>query len=108
MSQLSICDTIESIKCIAGARVDFFNDPKVSGCKDCPQECDTISYNTFSSSSRFPTPYYLNYILDKLQTTKYNDPSVFSKALLAANIFYDELDVSVINEVPSLTLLSLF
>ena len=107
-ANMSICDTIESIKCIASARVDFFNDPKVSGCKDCPQECDTISYNTFSSSSRFPTPYYLNYTLAKLQATKYNDPSFFSKALLAANIFYDELDVSVINEVPSLTLLSLF
>ncbi|CAF0708693.1 unnamed protein product [Brachionus calyciflorus] len=102
---VTICQSLETIKCTIDARGEYYSKELV--CEGCPIECDSIQYSTSLSYSRYPTNYYLNYIKNKTNILSkinefYNEGNI-SKSALIANIFYDELDYSVIEQVPAVS-----
>ena len=102
------CNSIDSLKCVTNARILYFNDEAASSCLDCPQECDSYQYAIFTSSSRYPTSYYLNYTVyqknfSSILPENSSLDTFIGKSFLIANIFYDDLDYKSVTEVPALS-----
>lgn len=107
----SICNVPNSIECIYDAHEDFYTEVNDDvECKDCPNECDEMSFHYTYSNSRYPTNYYYEYIRNQTDILSkfYGNGRIrennITKSLLILNLFYDELDYKIVTQVPSLTL----
>lgn len=102
-----ICQNIDSLKCVAESRVDYFSDHESELCSDCPQECDTTSFQISASSSRYPTRYYQNYLSSRTNILSRFPPgtpsSEITKSTVLLNVFYDDLATTYTTELPALT-----
>lgn len=108
-SNVTICATLNLLNCTSIARSQYYNDIEASSCQQCPKECDYITFNVEAQTvSRFPTSYYSNYLLRRTNLSKnfLNTSSSIdlTKSTLMANIFYDEIEVKYINEIPKVSL----
>ena len=118
---ISICNTITLLNCTANARNLYYNDGVSSSCKQCPKECQTIMFDVEAQTvSRYPSSYYSQFLwertnipyhyLDSNSSEDLNNipyhylnstSSVdLTKSTLMANIFFDELEIEHLNEIP--------
>jgi hypothetical protein len=109
-TNLTICNNIGLLQCVYDARIEYFNDPVASSCKDCPLECDTVNYQLTNSNSRYPTKYYLSYLknhTDILNRMVVTDDGQITKSCVLLNVFYDDLATTYTTEIPAITPISL-
>jgi hypothetical protein len=109
-TNLTICNNIDLLQCVYDARIEYFNDPVASSCKDCPLECDTVNYQLSNSNSRYPTRYYLSYLknhTDILNRMVVTDDGQITKSCVLLNVFYDDLATTYTTEIPAITPISL-
>lgn len=103
---VTICQTIPTIKCMIDARDKYYSSGSVT-CNECPLSCDSVFYSKDVSYSRYPTHYYLDYIRNNSKILEkfnefYNEGN-FSRSTLIANIFYENLDYSILEQVPAVS-----
>lgn len=103
---VTICQNLETIKCMIDARDKYFSSGSVA-CDECPLSCDSVFYSKYISYSRYPTHYYLDYIRNNSKIlekfNEYYNEGNFSKSTLIANIFYEDLDYSILEQVPAVS-----
>jgi acid-sensing ion channel 2 len=108
-----VCSTIYSLECIEKQRVIYFSNSKLSECKQCPLECDSSSFQITTSSSRYPTRYYLGYLRAKTTIVARFPPNTtvddgqITKGCAFLNVFFDDLATTYTEELAQLTPLSL-
>ena len=72
-------------------------------CSDCPEECDSIDYNVYMSTSEFPSDYYVNYLLqNSFVKTKYPNinASSLKDSLVSFDVYYEDLIYTEITQNP--------
>lgn len=102
-----ICTNLSAVMCVSSARTNY--SLYVSDCNQCPLECNTVSYYLQTSRSRYPTTYYTSYLQKHTDIvtrfppgTTLND-NYIQKNTLVMNIYYVDLSVSNVVEMPSIT-----
>jgi hypothetical protein len=103
-TNVSHCLTKEDMECV----FDFYDQPITDKCiKKCPLECETVSYEIFTSFDSYPNPgYYTNYLMSKenLKGLTYND---FQTSMAGVYIYYEYMRYTFISENPSKTIVDL-
>jgi hypothetical protein len=106
-----VCSTLISMECTENQRVFYFASSKLSQCKQCPLECDSSSFQLSTSGSRYLISNQMNSPLSSTRTrfiSKLNSSNSITKSVLAANIFYSQMEYNIVQEVESTRLVSLF
>ena len=121
------CMNTTQNKCVVSFYSKFFSNEYKENCtKDCPENCNRISYNVFTSSSNFPTlnnkDYYLNYSLFKWIREYVNESangdlnekqkqqmelSLLKSSIVSLKIYFEDLSVTLIEESPKTELVDL-
>ena len=84
MSNEPICSSLDTLDCVQRERSEFDNKPISALCDVyCPLECNTQTFSTTISQSKYPSSYYSN-ILPKQSglASKFNLSSKFTPSLL--------------------------
>lgn len=103
----SICESLLSLECVVRSRGDYFNSISLSSCSQCPLECDSYNFKLTTSSSRYPTRYYRNYlsihtdIMDRFPQGTGRDE--ITKSTVLINVFYDDLSTTYTSETPAVS-----
>jgi hypothetical protein len=87
----------------------FFNGDIESACPYCKFECESSFYGYSVSVNEYPSEQYGNFML-RLNKIKSNNITTLDKLkrnVLSLNIFYDDLNYILVEEVPSIDLLTL-
>lgn len=93
------CSSLEQLYCGINVMYNFANFSKE--CQDaCPRECDTVEYDTSTSSLLYPSIYYKDTLLVNNSKIKgagipYSD---IDKAVLRLNVFYESVDYVYIEQ----------
>ena len=102
---LKHCISLNDLKCILEQKEHSIH-AKDSNCyKDCPMECESITYDVQLSTSEYPTNEYNNF-LAKNENNK--SKLAHKRNQLALNIFYPYNKYTKITEYPKMTLYELF
>ncbi|RNA27956.1 acid-sensing ion channel 1 isoform X2 [Brachionus plicatilis] len=103
----SVCESISSLECVADSRGEYFSSISSSSCSQCPLECDSYSFQLTTSSSRYPTLYYRNYLSEQTnilsrfpEGTKKNE---ITKSTVLINVFYDDLATTYTTETAAVS-----
>jgi hypothetical protein len=91
-----LCKSIEEIKCLFDS-LKPFNDFESNNC-NCSFECHSISYPYSTFLSEFPTEPYTRMYAEAYENVDPDFIHYLSYSLLAINIYYDELQYTVIDE----------
>ena len=99
----------EHITCMHSIRGIFEDSPLDEVCiEDCPLECSTIIYSISLNQAKYLTELYYNWL--KLQENFQQfllDPKA-KESILKLNIFYETLEITVIEDTPQFSLDSLW
>jgi hypothetical protein len=103
------CISDEHITCMHSIRGIFEDSPLDEVCiEDCPLECSTIIYSISLNQAKYLTELYYNWL--KLQENFQQfllDPKA-KESILKLNIFYETLEITVIEDTPQFSLDSLW
>lgn len=104
---VTICQNISSLECVSNSRGDYFTSISASSCVQCPLECDSYSFQLTSSSSRYPTRYYRNYLSEQTDILSRfpdgTDKDEITKSTVLINVFYDDLATTYTTETQAVS-----
>ncbi|CAF0905049.1 unnamed protein product [Brachionus calyciflorus] len=90
--------------CRDEAEIEFFNSNLVDKCNSfCPLECTETIFSTEISSTSFPTEWYLENFIRKIEAQENNSNASDESSMLLVNIFYNDLIYTIIEESPEVT-----
>lgn len=109
LNKNNICSSPKELECILYANIKFNNESLIKDCYDnCPQECETISYDLTTSYADYPSPFYaeliMNFQQDRNKTVTFSNITQLKESSLAVNIYFEDLSYTLIEEVPARTL----
>lgn len=96
-------------ECVLNHRKIIGDSPENIECfKNCPEECDSVKYFNQVSHSNFPSPFYKNILMkyDEALNESLKRGFVFEnldKSVLSVNIYYDDIAITTIEEIPAKT-----
>jgi amiloride-sensitive sodium channel subunit alpha len=108
------CLTMEEIECSDGVFYEFIHMDinKIAGSL-CPLECNTITYDTISSYTQFPSKTYADILLHKPEVISVfkNDSNLtyekLKENIVRVNMYYETTKYTVIVESPTITIIGL-
>ena len=106
------CTTPASIECTRIEYGSFLNSKGYDNC-DCPEPCDSTSYNYISSMAEYPTKSYANILMQNpmVQKTFTNKSDInyenVRKRVVSVNILYNELIETKVTAQPKTDMPSL-
>ena len=71
-------------------------------CRDCPLECDSVTYGLSTSPAEFPTPSYFKALINNtFFSRKYSNitTNAIDKSVLAFNVYYSDLRYTEISQL---------
>ena len=110
-NDVRVCSALSDLNgCAFNYYTLFYSGNLQETCSYCKYECRTVFYEFSSSFNSYPSVNYGQFLL-RLNKIKSNNITSFKKLkrnVLSLNIFYDELKYTLIEEVPSIDLFTLF
>lgn len=110
LNRMVFCQNVTTLECADQSRTNYYNNMYESSyCQGCPPECDSIQFRKTISSSRYPTYYYLNYMMhktnikEKIDNPEFCNENNITKSTVILNIYFDDLENEIIEEMPALT-----
>lgn len=101
------CNDFESLMCGYGIYANFTTSSVATECfSECPLECNSISYNLFTSEAIYPSQFYSDFIINNQNNTKihnkgFTNINKIKQSSLVVNIYYSDLSFTSVNEIPS-------
>jgi len=95
------CLSAKEIECLLSTYNEYLDGKLNSECSQlCPFECNTYSFELFSSFTQYPTDNYAHMLILKHPNFKgYNQIRDVKKNVLAVNVYYESLEYSVVDEL---------
>lgn len=116
LAKYNVCGTIEQVNCQERNKVHYYTSDDIRECytKDCPVECDSISYETKISVADYPTDWYVETMNKSAQRHMYSvygtkanftGPTyeLVKKTTSMINIFYDSVTYTSVTESQSIS-----
>lgn len=98
---------IYNMHCAIEAFIEFYNNQSNKCFDYCPQECDSIIFETLSSQASYPSPYYGNLLLRKESknnsTRNLTSISGIRSYCLMVNLFYPDISYTKIEQTRAQT-----
>jgi hypothetical protein len=113
LKNVSACSSFEKLDCLVKAYFNFVKNIEKSCESKCPLECDSVSYTTIISSSKYPSKSYGEYLLkDPKMLARFDNSSNLTLAdlsenILALNFYVETFEQTEITEIRSQTLIGL-
>ena len=103
-----ICVSSLDVACIYPIYTNFFSGNVADTCSECKFECESITYDYASSFNEYPSETYANFLLrlNKIKNQGVTTYDELKNSVLSLNVFYDDLQYTVVEELPSLDLLT--
>jgi hypothetical protein len=101
MHNVSNCLSQEELKCIYKSMKDFDLHENCQKYNSCPPECNRATYETFSSSSIYPTLGGVFDTLSQNHNLKNLSYDLLRSSVACLNIFYDNIEYTLIEETPA-------
>ena len=107
---IKMCSTLKEVfECEYPIYSTFFNTNLEEKCPYCKFECQSMTFSHTSSFNEYPSEEYAKFLL-RLNKINSNNVTTFEQLkrnVLSLNIYYDDLQYKLIEEIPSLDLYTL-
>ena len=107
---MRFCTTLNDLfSCVYPHFTSFFQQDLTEKCSYCKNECESEAYGFSPSYNEYPSEQYGNFLL-RLNKIKANNITSFDQLkrnVLSLNIYYDDLQYMIVEELPSTDLLTL-
>ena len=67
-------------------------------------ECSTVQYTLIENTAKYPSDFYYNWLKLQRNFQQFLEDPKAKDSILKLNLFYDSLDITVIEEVPQFSL----